>query len=172
MFDGLHEVGVDRQFDARGPVICIENDGENLVTDGARRVTHVGLSDEALDVVAVLQLTQGAVIGRLRHGHRHEIADGLGGQSALFAFKGIRGYKNSTILVLPVYRPAVYRPSSWHLDRCDRMIQNDSRDPNGGNVCYVTMQITLLTRKRPPIRYVICIVTSRRRRKQTHITAV
>ena len=27
------------------------------------------------------------------------------------------------------------------------MIQNESRDPNGGNVYYVTMQITFLTRK-------------------------
>ena len=27
------------------------------------------------------------------------------------------------------------RPLSRHLDRCDRMIQNESRDPNGGNVC-------------------------------------
>ena len=27
------------------------------------------------------------------------------------------------------------RPLSRRLDRCDRMIQNESRDPNGGNVC-------------------------------------
>ena len=33
------------------------------------------------------------------------------------------------------------------LDRCDRMIQNESTDPNGGNVYYATMQITFLTRK-------------------------
>ena len=39
------------------------------------------------------------------------------------------------------------RPLSRRLDRCDRMIQNESRDPNGGNVYYVTMQITFLTRK-------------------------
>ena len=26
------------------------------------------------------------------------------------------------------------RPLSRRLDRCDRMIQNESRDPNGGNV--------------------------------------
>ena len=31
--------------------------------------------------------------------------------------------------------------------RCDGMIQNESRDPNGGNVYYVTMQITFLSRK-------------------------
>ena len=40
-----------------------------------------------------------------------------------------------------------YRPLSRRLDRCDRVIQNESRDPFGGNVCYVTMQITFLTRK-------------------------
>ena len=37
-------------------------------------------------------------------------------------------------------------PLSRHLDRCDRVIQNESRDPFGGNVYYVTMQITYLTR--------------------------
>ena len=41
----------------------------------------------------------------------------------------------------------VYRPLSRRLDRCDRVIQNESRDPFGGNVHYVTMQITFLTRK-------------------------
>ena len=40
-----------------------------------------------------------------------------------------------------------HRPLSRRLDRCDRVIQNDSRDPFGGNVYYVTMQITFLTRK-------------------------
>ena len=40
-----------------------------------------------------------------------------------------------------------YRPLSRRLDRCDRMIQNESRDPNGGNVYYVTIQIMFLTRK-------------------------
>ena len=38
------------------------------------------------------------------------------------------------------------RPLSRRLDRCDRMIQNESRDPNGGNVYCVTMQITFLAR--------------------------
>ena len=28
-----------------------------------------------------------------------------------------------------------YRPLLRRLDRCNRMIQNESRDPNGGNVC-------------------------------------
>ena len=40
-----------------------------------------------------------------------------------------------------------YRPLSRRLDRCDRVIQNESRDPFGGNAYYVTMQITLPTRK-------------------------
>ena len=39
------------------------------------------------------------------------------------------------------------RPLSRRLDRCDRLIQNESRDPFGGNVYYVTMPITFLTRK-------------------------
>ena len=39
------------------------------------------------------------------------------------------------------------RPLSRRLDRCDRVIQNESRDPFGGNVCYITMQIAFLTRK-------------------------
>ena len=39
------------------------------------------------------------------------------------------------------------RPLSRRLDRCDRVIQNEYRDPFGGNVYYVTMQITFLTRK-------------------------
>ena len=38
-------------------------------------------------------------------------------------------------------------PLSRRLDRCDRVIQNESRDPFGGNVHYVTMQITFLTSK-------------------------
>ena len=37
-------------------------------------------------------------------------------------------------------------PLSRRLDRCDRLIQNESRDPSGGNVYYVTMPITFLTR--------------------------
>ena len=41
----------------------------------------------------------------------------------------------------------LHRPLSRRLDRCDRVIQNESRDPFGGNVYYVTMQITFLTRK-------------------------
>ena len=40
-----------------------------------------------------------------------------------------------------------HRPLSRRLDRCNRVIQNESRDPFGGNVYYVTMQITFLTRK-------------------------
>ena len=51
----------------------------------------------------------------------------------------------------------LYRPLSRRLDRCDRVIHNESGDPNGGNMCSfsgatctsrdVTMQITFLTRK-------------------------
>ena len=40
-----------------------------------------------------------------------------------------------------------HRPLSRRLDCCDRMIQNESRDPNGCNVYTITMQITCLTRK-------------------------
>ena len=50
-----------------------------------------------------------------------------------------------------------HRPLSRRLDRCDRVIHNESSDPNGGNMCrfqgrrvrrvYVTMQVTFLTRK-------------------------
>ena len=40
-----------------------------------------------------------------------------------------------------------HRPLSRRLDRCDRVTQNESRDPFGGNVYYVTMQITFLARK-------------------------
>ena len=39
------------------------------------------------------------------------------------------------------------RPLSRRLDRCDHVIQNEFRDPFGGNMYYVTMQITFLTRK-------------------------
>ena len=50
-----------------------------------------------------------------------------------------------------------HRPLSRRLDRCDRVIHNESGDPNGGNMCSfsgatctsrdVTMQTTFLTRK-------------------------
>ena len=40
-----------------------------------------------------------------------------------------------------------HRPLSRRLDRCDRVIQNESKEPFGGNVYYVTMQITFLTHK-------------------------
>ena len=40
-----------------------------------------------------------------------------------------------------------HRPLSRRLDRCDRMIQNESRYPNGGNVYYVRIQISFVTRK-------------------------
>ena len=40
-----------------------------------------------------------------------------------------------------------YRLLSQRLDRCDRVIQNEYRYPFGGNVYYVAMKITYLTRK-------------------------
>ena len=40
-----------------------------------------------------------------------------------------------------------HRPLSRRLNHCDRVIQNESRDPFGGNVYYVTMQIRFFTRK-------------------------
>ena len=40
-----------------------------------------------------------------------------------------------------------YRPLSRRLDRCDRVSQDESGESNGGNVKYVTMQITFVTRK-------------------------
>ena len=51
------------------------------------------------------------------------------------------------LLAVKRYKLERYRPLSRRLDRCDRVIQNESRDPFGGNVYYVTMQITFLTRK-------------------------
>ena len=42
---------------------------------------------------------------------------------------------------------SVYRPLSRRLDRCDRVIQSEAKDPFGGNVYYVTMQITFFTCK-------------------------
>ena len=38
-------------------------------------------------------------------------------------------------------------PLSRRLDRWDRVTQNESSDPNGGNMYYVTMQIPFLTCK-------------------------
>ena len=39
------------------------------------------------------------------------------------------------------------RPLSRRLDRCDRVIQDEVGDSNGGNVYNVTMRITFVTRK-------------------------
>ena len=58
-----------------------------------------------------------------------------------------RNLKLLRILLLDTPRNLCNRPLSRRLDRCDRVIQNESRDPFGGNVYYVTMQITFLTRK-------------------------
>ena len=43
--------------------------------------------------------------------------------------------------------PRYYRPLSRRLDRCDRVIQDEPGDSNGGNVKYVTMRITFVMRK-------------------------
>ena len=79
----------------------------------------------------------------------------------------------------PIFWMKLCRPLLRHLDRCDRMIQNESRDPNSGNMCLFSAvtctsqcQLRSITRECPSVRYVICIVTSRRRCKQAHITAV
>ena len=54
---------------------------------------------------------------------------------------------------IPLFAKAVavylkrIRPLSRRLDRCDRVIQNESRDPFGGNVYNVTMQITFFKRQ-------------------------
>ena len=39
-----------------------------------------------------------------------------------------------------------HRPLSRRLDRCDRVIRDESGDSNGGNVYYVTKRITFVTR--------------------------
>ena len=54
---------------------------------------------------------------------------------------------NSIVCARVTSRLRSNRPLSRRLDRCDRVIQNESRDPFGGNVYNVTMQITFLTRK-------------------------
>ena len=40
-----------------------------------------------------------------------------------------------------------HRPLSRRLDRCDRVIHSEAKDPFGGNVYYITMQMTLFTPK-------------------------
>ena len=66
-------------------------------------------------------------------------------------------YFNTYVVNKTHYLFLFYRPLSRRLDRCDRVIHNESGDPNGGNMCSfsratctsrdVTMQITFLTRK-------------------------
>ena len=48
---------------------------------------------------------------------------------------------------LATFSVLLQRPSSRHLDRCDRVIQSEAKYPFGDNVYYVTMQITFFTRK-------------------------
>ena len=64
-----------------------------------------------------------------------------------FARRRFRRCFIPSIIILFMATCLRHRPLSRRLDRCDRMIQNESRDPFGGNVYYVTMQITFLTRK-------------------------
>ena len=45
-------------------------------------------------------------------------------------------------------------PLSRRLDRWDRVTQNESSDPNGGNMYYVTMQIPL-----PPFLFLVSCLT-------------
>ena len=49
-------------------------------------------------------------------------------------------------IVRPVLS-SLHWPLSRRLDRCDRVIQSEAKYPFGGNVFYVTMQITFFTRK-------------------------
>ena len=46
-----------------------------------------------------------------------------------------------------------YRPLSRRLDRCDRVIQKESGDPNGGNMCSFS-RATGTSRVRHNARYV------------------
>ena len=46
-----------------------------------------------------------------------------------------------------------HRPSSRRLDRCDRVIQKESGDPNGGNMCSFS-RATGTSRVRHNARYV------------------
>ena len=39
------------------------------------------------------------------------------------------------IFLVGLYSSRRYRPLSRRLDRCDRVIQKESGDPNGGNMC-------------------------------------
>ena len=79
----------------------------------------------------------------------------LARKSALIYRRGLRQRVASlTIDCNGVFAIRAYRPLSRRLDRCDRVIHNESGDPNGGNFVfvfrsdvYVTMQITFLTRK-------------------------
>ena len=48
-----------------------------------------------------------------------------------------------------------YRPLSRRLDRCDRVIQKESGDPNGGNMCSFSWA-TDMSRVRHNADYVPC----------------
>ena len=50
------------------------------------------------------------------------------------------GPKNAFIDSNQVLYKSQYRPLSRRLDRCDRVIHNESGDPNGGNMCSFSAQ--------------------------------
>ena len=50
---------------------------------------------------------------------------------------------------------ARYRPLSRRLDRCDRMIQNEYRDPSGGNVRLFSAATDKSQRECPPVRFAL-----------------
>ena len=80
------------------------------------------------------------------NGLHHDILLSLVGLLLFVIFKCwmLTAVLNAADLMLAI---VFNRPLSRRLDRCDRVIQNESRDPFGGNVYYVTMQITFPTRK-------------------------
>ena len=98
---------------------------------------------------------------RVRHEYVTMQITFLTRKSALIYRRGIRQRVASlTLDCNGVFAIRAYRPLSRRLDRCDRVIQKESGDPNGGNnlLCvrfhgrrvrhvYVTMQITFLARK-------------------------
>ena len=56
-------------------------------------------------------------------------------------------YRCDHVIHYVPYAQLRFWPLSRRLGRCDRVIQSEANDPFSGNVYYVTMQITLFTRK-------------------------
>ena len=59
----------------------------------------------------------------------------------------VKSFKTRSLVSQNSFTSYFYRPFSRRLDRCDRMIQSEAKDPFGGNVYYVTMQIKFFTCK-------------------------